>query len=120
MTVHTLTLAAAALAWLMILTASMLRTRGDLALATGNRDALPAPSPVAERAERAAKNMLENLVLFVALVVAAGDRDPSRARLGAEVFVLARVAYWPIYLAGVRVVRTAAWAAGVVGLAILA
>src|SRR5882672_6321526 len=38
--------------------------------AMGNRDDLPEPTPVAGRADRAAKNMLENLALFTALVAA--------------------------------------------------
>lgn len=119
MTISTLTLAAVALTWLMIMAASMLRTRGDLKVATGNRHDVPTPTPLAERADRAAKNMLENLVLFVALVVAVGGRDPARAQLGAEVFVVARVAYWLIYLAGIPVLRTLVWSVGIVGLAIL-
>jgi uncharacterized MAPEG superfamily protein len=120
MTTSALALSAAILTWLMIMTASALRTRGDLRLAAGNRDALPPPTAVAERADRAAKNMLENLVLFVALVVAVGGRHPDRAVLGAEVFVVARIVYWPIYLAGIPGLRTAVWTVGVVGLAVLA
>ena len=115
MTTSTLTLVAAILTWLMIMLASMLRTGGDMRLATGNRHALPPATPLAERADRAAKNMLENLVLFVALVVAVGARNPSRAELGAEVFVIARVVYWPIYLAGIPGVRTVVWTVGAVG-----
>lgn len=120
MTTPHLVLGAALLTWLMILTAAMLRTGGDLALSLGNRDGLPPPSALAERADRAAKNMLENMVLFVTLIVAVGGGDPARARLGALVFVLARVAYWPIYLAGIRGVRTLAWSVGAAGLVILA
>ena len=120
MTINTLTLAAAILTWFMIMIASTLRTGGNMQLATGNRHALPPPTPVAERADRAAKNMLENLVLFVALVVAVGARNPGRAELGAEVFLIARVVYWPIYLAGIPVVRTFVWTAGLVGLVLLA
>jgi uncharacterized MAPEG superfamily protein len=120
MTISTLTLAAAVLTWLMIITASMLRSRGDLRVATGNRDNLPPASAVAERADRAARNMLENLVLFVALVVAVGGQGSSRALLGAEVFVFARLVYWPVYLAGIPVLRTAVWAVSIAGLGLLA
>jgi uncharacterized MAPEG superfamily protein len=120
MTLSHLTVAAVVLTFLMIMTASSFRTRLDPKLATGNRDALPPPTPAAERADRAAKNMLENLLLFVALVVAVGAQHPARAQLGAEVFVIARIVYWPIYLAGIPVVRTIVWTVGAVGLAILA
>lgn len=120
MTTSMLALYATILTWLMIMTASALRTRGNLRLGLGNRDALPPPTAVAERADRAAKNMLENLVLFVTLVVAVGGRQPARAELGAEVFLIARVVYWPIYLAGIPGLRTAVWTVGVVGLVLLA
>ena len=111
---------AAALAWVMIITAAMLRTNGSLVLMLGNRDDLPAPSAIAERADRAAKNMLENLVLFATAYLAAkaaGATSWHVAR-GAQVFVAARLAYFVLYLAGVKVVRTLAWLAGVAGIAL--
>ena len=53
----------AILLWLMIMTAAALRsqgcTPGGVARAFGNRDNMPEPTPLAGRAERAAKNMLE-------------------------------------------------------------
>src|SRR5882757_4310914 len=56
----------AALTWLMLMTSSALRTQGlspgGFARAVGNRDDLRSPTPIAGRADRAAKNMLENLV----------------------------------------------------------
>ncbi|HET9624756.1 MAG TPA: MAPEG family protein [Kofleriaceae bacterium] len=119
MTLHAIVLATAVLTWLMVMTASMLRSRGDLALAMGNRDAMPPASPLAERADRAAKNMLENLVLFGVVVLAAGDHNPGRALLGAEIFLAARILYWPIYLAGIPVVRTLAYAVSMVGLVMI-
>ena len=120
MTLSTLVLAAAVLTWLMILASAMLRTRGDVQVMAGNRDNVPTASALAGRADRAAKNMLENLVLFVALAVAAGGgQNPGRAQLGAELFVAARVVYWPVYLAGIPFLRTGLWMVSVVGLALL-
>ncbi len=113
------------LTWLMLLTASSLRTRywtlPGAALALGNRDNLTQGSPVAGRAERAARNMLENLVLFAALLLAGhmAGVNGSRLELGAQLFFWARVAYFPIYLAGIHYLRTAAWAVGVAGLGVL-
>lgn len=120
MTLTALTLAAAGLTWIMIMTASMLRSRGDLQLATGNREAMPEPSAIAGRADRAAKNMLENLILFLAVAFAVAGRDPARVQLGAEIFIAARVAHWLIYLAGIPKIRTLAWLVGVIGIAIMA
>jgi len=120
MTLGHLALAAAILTWVMLMTSSMLRTKGDLRLGTGNRDALPEPTPLAARADRAAKNMLENLVLFGVILLAVSGGNLARATLGAEIFLAARVVYWLIYLAGIPGLRTVVWAVSVVGLGIMA
>ena len=111
---------AVALAWLMIMTAAMLRTNGNVALMLGNRDDLPAARPIAERADRAAKNMLENLVLFVGAYLAAKSAGATSWHVvrGAQVFVAARLAYFVLYLAGVKGVRTLAWLVGIAGIAL--
>jgi uncharacterized MAPEG superfamily protein len=113
------------LSWVMLLTASLVRARAwtpaGLKIAFGNRDDLPVASPVAGRAERAARNMLENLVFFVALVLAAhaaGVSDP-RVELGAKIFFWARVVYFPVYLAGIIYLRTLVWAVSVAGLVMI-
>lgn len=101
------------------MTAAELRTptwtRRGLTLALGNREALPEASPVAARADRAAKNMLENMIVFTALVVAAGMAGVD-ARLGATGFLVARAAYFPVYLAGIVYVRTALWVVACLGM----
>jgi uncharacterized MAPEG superfamily protein len=115
----------AILTWIMLMTASVLRarawtTRGFVA-AMGNRDDLPAPSPLAGRADRAAKNMVENMVLFVALIFAAriGGADGAKVVLGASLFFWARVVYFPVYLAGIRWLRTAVWGVSLAGLVLI-
>jgi uncharacterized MAPEG superfamily protein len=115
----------AVLTWVMLLTASALRARlwtpKGLMLGLGNRDQLPEPSPVAGRADRAAKNMLENLLLFaiVVLVARLGGVAPDEIAIGAAVFFWARVAYFFIYLAGIPFLRTAAWAVSIAGLVMI-
>jgi uncharacterized MAPEG superfamily protein len=105
----------------MIITASLLRTRGNMKLAMGNRDAMPPTSVLADRADRAAKNMLENLVLFgVFLFAASKAAHPDRAIAGAELFVAARIVYWPVYLLGIPGLRTLVYAASMFGLAAIA
>src|SRR5262245_44388046 len=94
-------LASAGLTSIMILCASSMRSRmwtfSGMKIAFGNRDRMPEPSPAVARADRAAKNMLENMVLFVA--VAAGftlsGHAAGRASLGATIFFWARVVYFP-------------------------
>lgn len=110
----------AILTWVMIVTAAGLKARFDLGVMFGNRANLDEPTPMAARADRAARNMLENMVLFVAVVLASlATRDHDRVVLGARIFFWARVAYFPVYVAGVTHVRTALWLAGVVGMGVM-
>lgn len=115
----------ALLAWIMLITASLLRTRGwtvpGMMHAFGNRDDLPQASAIAGRAARAAQNMFENLVLFAALLLAAhaGGVSDGKIELGAKIFFYARLVYFPLYLAGIRYLRTLAWLASIAGLAMI-
>jgi uncharacterized MAPEG superfamily protein len=112
----------ALLAWLMLMAASQLRTKmwttSGLKYTFGNRHQPIDVTPVAERADRAAKNMLENLVLFAVLVLAArlSGHAGRWTTVGVNLFFWARVAYWPIYVAGIPYVRSLAWAVAVTGL----
>ena len=86
-----------------------------------NREGLAPCTGWAGRAARAHHNMLENLVLFAALVlvaVAAG-RTNSTTLIGAQLFFWARLAYALAYLAGIPWLRTALWVVSVVGLALI-
>jgi uncharacterized MAPEG superfamily protein len=87
----------------------------------GNRDDLPEPTGWVGRAHRAHRNMLENLVLFAALVLVAhvAGKADATALLGAQIFFWARLAYALIYLAGIPWLRTGAWAVSVVGMALI-
>jgi len=87
----------------------------------GNREGLAPCTGWAGRAVRAHHNMLENLVLFAALVlvaVAAG-RTNGTTLLGAQLFFWARLVYALVYLAGIPWLRTAVWLVSVVGLALI-
>ena len=111
------------LTWIMIMVAAELRTptwtRAGARLAFGNREQLPDASAAAGRADRAAKNMLENMVLFIGAFVAArtAGSDPST---GAVIFLAARLAYFATYLAGVIYIRSICWAIGLGGVAWIA
>ena len=92
-----------------------------LATLAGNREGLPEIKGWGGRAARAHRNMLENLVLFAALVlvaVAAGKTN-DMTLLGAQIFLWARVAYAVVYLIGLPWIRTATWGVSVVGLAMI-
>ncbi len=115
-----------ALYLVMVLLPPVLRARGwtpsgARALA-GNRDALPEASPMTGRAERAAINMLEAMIMFAPLVLtarAAAIPDAQTA-LGAQLFFFARLAYLPIYVLGVPYLRTLVWIVSLVGMGMIA
>ena len=87
----------------------------------GNRDDMPEITGWAGRASRAHRNMLENLVLFAVLVLAAKTLNISNTStvLGAQLFFFGRIAHTVIYVIGVPWLRTAAWAVSIVGLLLI-
>ena len=92
-----------------------------LPMLAGNRDGLPEIKGWGGRAARAHRNMLENLVLFAALVLVAvvAGKTNAMTLLGAQIFLYARIAYALVYIAGVPWLRTGVWAVSVAGLALI-
>ena len=88
----------------------------------GNREGLPEITGWAGRAQRAHRNMVENLVLFAALVLVAAiaGRTNGQTLFGAQIFVWARLAYAVIYVVGLPLLRTLSWAISVIGMAMIA
>ena len=86
----------------------------------GNRDNLKEATPMGGRAERAAKNSIEAAVFFVplALIANAAGMD-AEVMLGAQIAFWARIAYVPIYIAGIKYLRSFVWIVGVVGYAMM-
>jgi len=82
----------------------------------GNRDNLKEATPMGGRAERAAKNSIEAAVFFVplALIANAAGMD-AEVMLGAQIAFWARIAYVPIYIVGIKYLRSLVWIGGVVG-----
>jgi uncharacterized MAPEG superfamily protein len=92
-----------------------------LATLAGNREGMPEVKGWGGRAARAHRNMLENLVLFAILVLAAvvAGKTNDTTLLGAQIFLYARIAYAVVYIAGLPWIRTAVWGVSVVGLAMI-
>ena len=69
----------------------------------GNREDLPTMTGWAGRARRAHLNMIENLVLFAALILIAAVANKANAMtaISAAVFFWARLAYAVIYVASI-------------------
>ena len=88
----------------------------------GPRDTLPEPGPVHARALKADANSRENFPLFIGLGVlglVVEGTDTAQALLGAQMYVLARIAYVPIYMAGIPGLRSAAYMVSWIGLILM-
>jgi uncharacterized MAPEG superfamily protein len=87
----------------------------------GNRENLPPIEGWAGRAQRAHRNMLENFMLFSALVLVAqvSGKASATTALGAALFFWARLIYVPVYMVGIPHLRTVVWLVSVVGLVMI-
>ncbi len=93
------------------------RQRG-FAWASGSRDEPRQIHGLAARLQRAMANFLETFPIFAAAVLAAVmlGRTDGTTLAGAWLYVIARAIYVPLYAAGIPVVRSLAWFAGVIGI----
>ena len=82
----------------------------------GNREDLPEPEGLAGRGLRAHQNLVENLLPFAIVVLAARAMSVSNQMtvVCAWLFFAARLVHAASYLAGITVVRTLAYGVGAV------
>jgi uncharacterized MAPEG superfamily protein len=88
----------------------------------GARDeAQPPLNPVAGRLQRAEANFVETLpIAIIALLgVVIANRTSATTALGGWIWLGARVAYLPLYAAGIPVIRTLVFVISLVGLAMV-
>jgi len=88
----------------------------------GARDEhLPEPNAMTGRTMRAHANFAETFpIAIVALLgVVIVSRTSQWTALGGWIWLGARIIYLPLYMVGVRGVRTLVWAIGIVGLAMV-
>lgn len=93
----------------------------QIAYLRSNRDARP-PAPVmAARMERALRNLMEALPVFLPLALLAEIKgiEDGWALTGAAVFFFARLAYVPAYGSGIPLLRSAVWTVGHAGLVMM-
>ena len=81
----------------------------------------PSLRGVAGRLNRALRNFMETFPLFAAVVLAAHVSETHNAltEWGARLYFWARLAYVPLYAAGVPLVRSLVWNVATVGIALL-
>src|SRR5690606_31199840 len=101
---------------LMTLPANANVSAMDTGSAIGNRDQPATTTGWGARARRAYLNHLENLLIYASFaipLVMAGASSPLSV-LGAEIFIVARVLYAIVYVAGITMagIRTILWFAG--------
>lgn len=106
---------------LLIGAALMTRQRG-LKWDVSARDGEPTPlTGVAARIDRGWRNFLETFGFFAAAVLAVvlTGRADAETALGAQLYFWARLAYLPIYAAGIAYLRSLVWAVSLAGIVIL-
>lgn len=92
-----------------------------IAWSVGPRDQPHPLSGVAARLERARRNLMETLPVFAGavLLVHVAGRETWASALGAHMFLWARVAYVPIYAAGVPWLRSIVWCIASLGIVLV-
>jgi len=88
----------------------------------GARDeALSEPAPIVGRLARAQANFFETFPLYAAaaLTVSLAHLTNRWTAIGAILWLAGRVIYLPLYAAGVPYVRTAVWAASLIGIVLV-
>lgn len=89
----------------------------------GSRDNSPEPSPLVARLRRSVSNHQESLFLFIPLALLAmtvPTVNQAMALMGAQIYVLARIAYIPAYAVSVFAVRSVVWTISLMGLGMMA
>ena len=116
----------AAIGGLLLLLTLIQGTRNVLFLglgtAAGNQHDIAPWTGTNDRLNRAIRNLIEAIAIFVPIAVAVqvlGLTNETTA-LGAQIFLVSRVIHAIVYVAGIPWVRTIAWAGGVLGIVMVA
>jgi uncharacterized MAPEG superfamily protein len=111
------------LAIVQVLLPAMFRNRetGTAYNAGPRDDPGPPEGVVTGRLKRAQANLFECLPLFAAAILIAhvAHREGALTLWGAWIYLMARIAYVPLYGFGVPMVRSLAWTVSLVGLALI-
>ena len=89
--------------------------------ALGPQDEAREQNVIADRVQRALRNYLETFAGFaaLALLLAVNDISTDLSASGAALYFWARVAYIPIFVSGLPLVRSVAWFASIAGLVMM-
>jgi len=100
---------------------TLYRMQHGVVFAATGRDHEPPPNPMSARSEKALRNFLETYPLFVALVAATvlAGRSDELTQWGAQIYFWARIVYLPLYVLGVKYLRSLVWSVSATGLGLL-
>ncbi|HET7335346.1 MAG TPA: MAPEG family protein [Rhizomicrobium sp.] len=85
------------------------------------RDEPKMPTGMAGRYHRALRNFLETFPLFAAAIVLvhAANRLGIWSEIGSAVYLVGRIVYFPLYIAGVPHMRTVFWQIATIGIVLI-
>jgi len=115
----------AAVGVLLLLLTLIQGTRNVLVLglpaAAGNQHDIAPWTGWHDRLNRAIRNLIEAIVIYapIAVVVSILGVGTDTSAFGAQIFLSARILHAVVYTAGIPWIRTVAWFAGVVGIAMV-
>ena len=97
------------------------RMQHGIEFAGSARDDEAPPNLLNARAERALRNLIETYGVFVALAVATefSGRSDGFTQWGAQLYFWGRWAYLPLYVAGIKYVRSMVWTVAASGLVLM-
>lgn len=109
------------LAQVMLAAAAITRELGTQWNASARDGQAPPPGLLAGRLQRAQANFLETFAVFAAAAIAVvvADRQDASTALAVQLYFWARLAYVPLYAAGIPYVRSLAWLVSLAGILML-
>ena len=90
----------------------------NLTYLLSSRDSSSKPSIYAQRANRASRNLLETLPIFIGIGILSLIREVDNSFV-ALLWLILRTIYIPIYILGINYVRTGIWAASLICLILM-
>jgi uncharacterized MAPEG superfamily protein len=90
----------------------------NLTYLLSSRDSSLKPSIYAQRANRASRNLLETLPIFIGIGILSLIREVDNSYV-ALLWLILRAIYIPIYILGINYIRTGIWAASLICLILM-
>ena len=96
----------------------LLTNNTNLKYLLSSRDTSSNPSIHAQRANRASRNLLETLPIFIGITILSLIREVDNSSI-ALLWLILRAIYVPIYVLGINYLRTGIWGASLICLILM-